>query len=42
MARTFWHRDHVVGECLYWSTSKDSLTTCSRIVGVVADAHAWG
>ena len=30
MARTFWHRDHVVGECLYWSTSKDSLTTCSR------------
>jgi len=42
MARTFWHRDHVLGECLYWSTSKDSLTTCSRIVGVVADAHAWG
>jgi predicted permease len=42
MARTFWHRDHVVGECLYWSNSKDSLTTCSRIVGVVADAHAWG
>jgi predicted permease len=42
MARTFWHRDHVVGECLYWSTSRDSLTTCSRIVGVVADAHAWG
>ena len=42
MARTFWHRDHVVGECLYWSTSKDSLTTCSRVVGVVADAHAWG
>ncbi len=42
MARTFWHRDHVVGECLYWSDSKDSLNTCSRIVGVVADAHAWG
>ena len=42
MARTFWHRDHVLGECLYWGTSKDSLTTCSRIVGVVADAHAWG
>ena len=42
MARTFWHRDHVVGECLYWSTRKDSLTTCSRIVGVVADAHVWG
>ncbi len=42
MARTFWHRDHVVGECLYWSPSKDSLTTCSRVVGVVADAHAWG
>ncbi|HEY2164664.1 MAG TPA: ABC transporter permease [Gemmatimonadaceae bacterium] len=42
MARTFWHRDHVVGECLYWGTSKDSLNTCSRIVGVVADAHAWG
>lgn len=42
MARTFWHRDHVVGECLYWSESKDSLTTCSRIVGVVADAHQWG
>jgi len=42
MARTFWHRDRVVGECLYWSNSKDSLTTCSRIVGVVADAHEWG
>jgi len=42
MARTFWHRDHVVGECLYWSASKDSLNTCSRIVGVVADAHVWG
>jgi hypothetical protein len=42
MARTFWHREHVVGECLYWGTSKDSLNTCSRIVGIVADAHAWG
>jgi predicted permease len=43
MARTLWpQQKHVVGQCLYWSTSKDSLTTCSRIVGVMADAHAWG
>ena len=43
MARTFWPKEkHVVGQCLYWSTSQDSLTTCSRIVGVAADAHAWG
>ena len=43
MAHTFWPQErHVLGQCLYWSTSKDSLTTCSRIVGVVADAHAWG
>jgi ABC-type antimicrobial peptide transport system permease subunit len=27
---------------VYWSNSPDSLNTCSRVVGVVADAHAWG
>jgi predicted permease len=43
MARTLWpQQKHVLGQCLYWSTSQDSLTTCSRIVGVMADAHAWG
>ena len=43
MARTLWpQQKNVLGQCLYWSTSKDSLTTCSRIVGVMADAHVWG
>jgi hypothetical protein len=42
MAQTFWPGRSAVGECVYWGTSKDSLNTCSRVVGVVADAHAWG
>src|SRR5262249_4847280 len=33
MARTFWPQEkHVLGQCIYWSPSKDSLTTCSRVV----------
>ena len=40
MATTLWPGKSAVGECIYWGVSKDSLTTCSRVVGVVADAHS--
>jgi predicted permease len=42
MAKTFWPGRSAIGQCVYWSNSPDSLNTCSRVVGVVADAHAWG
>jgi hypothetical protein len=42
MASTFYPNRSAIGECLYWSTSKDSLNTCSRVVGIVANAHAFG
>lgn len=41
MARTLWPDRVPIGECLYWSDRPDSLTTCSRIVGVVANAHSF-
>jgi hypothetical protein len=42
MATTLWPGRSPIGECLYWNAnSRDSLTTCSRIVGVAADAHSY-
>jgi predicted permease len=41
MATTLWPRRSPLGECIYWGGSQDSLTTCSRIVGVAADAHSF-
>jgi ABC-type antimicrobial peptide transport system permease subunit len=33
------YRGAAIGTCLYWGQSNEPLTTCSRIVGVVADMH---
>jgi predicted permease len=41
MATILWRGRSPVGDCLYWAVSRDSLNTCSRIVGVVADANSW-
>lgn len=41
MAAALWPGRSPLGECIYWSPSQDSLTTCSRIVGIAADAHAF-
>jgi predicted permease len=41
MAATLWPGRSPLGECIYWSEYQDSLTTCSRIVGVAADAHSF-
>jgi uncharacterized membrane protein len=41
MARTLWPNREPLGDCLYTAASKDSLTVCSRIVGVVADARRF-
>jgi predicted permease len=39
MASTLWPAKSPLGECVFWGATRDSLNTCSRIVGVVADAH---
>jgi ABC-type antimicrobial peptide transport system permease subunit len=39
MVKTLWEGKSPIGQCLYWSVNKDSLNTCSRIIGVVATAH---
>jgi hypothetical protein len=41
MASVVWPGKSPLGECLYWHQSRDSLTTCSRVVGVVGDANAY-
>lgn len=41
MARTLWPGRSPLGECVYWGEYQDSLTRCSRIVGVAADAHSF-
>ena len=41
MARTLWPRGDAVGQCLYTGVTKDSLTVCSRIIGVVADMRRF-
>ena len=42
MASVLWPGKSALGECVYWGQSRDSLDTCSRVVGVVADQHNWG
>ena len=39
MARILYRGKSPIGQCLYWGNSNEPLTTCSRIVGVVADMH---
>lgn len=39
MAKILWPNKEAMGSCFYAST--DSLTPCSRIVGIVADAHRF-
>lgn len=41
MASALWPGRSALGECVYWGEYRDSLTTCSRIVGVAADAHSF-
>ncbi|MEO7997662.1 MAG: FtsX-like permease family protein, partial [Gemmatimonadaceae bacterium] len=39
MATTLWPNKQALGSCFYAST--DSLTPCSRIIGIVTDAHRF-
>lgn len=41
MAKTLWPGREAIGECLFTGVSKDKLTQCSRIVGIVADVHRY-
>ncbi len=41
MANTLWRGKSPIGDCLYWGESREDLNTCSRIVGIAADAHSY-
>jgi hypothetical protein len=41
MASHVWPGKSPLGECLYWSAWIDSLTTCSRVIGVVGNANSY-
>lgn len=39
MAKTLWPNREAIGQCLY--ADSDSLTPCSRIIGIATDAHRF-
>jgi predicted permease len=39
MATTLWPGGDPIGGCVYWAPTRDGLTVCSRVLGVVADAR---
>jgi predicted permease len=41
MAKALWPNRSPLGECIYWGGTGEPLDTCSRIVGVAADANSY-
>lgn len=41
MAKTLWPKGDAIGKCIYTGKSGDSLTDCSRVVGIVADIYRF-
>jgi predicted permease len=41
MAKTLWPKGDAIGKCIYTGKTSDSLTDCSRVVGIVADIHRF-
>ena len=41
MGKTLWPGRDPIGECIYTGPKREELTTCLRVVGVVADVHRF-
>jgi predicted permease len=41
MGKTLWPGRNPIGECIYVGAKREELTTCLRIVGIVADVHRF-